>query len=174
LLQYQANVAEFNAARVRERQRVQHPTVKVRSIKKDSPLDASRGITVMMAKSSSLPKAMNQLLNKTKSAAATSKQEGEIKTCIAHNTIIHEALKYLEKSQTSRRYQSEIRDAYKKLSKYPLTFLEKMNLINTSPKDLPGMLCVLDDLGLRFSKEVMDKFEQDCSTLWATKRQRVK
>uniref|UniRef100_A0A914PVL0 Uncharacterized protein n=1 Tax=Panagrolaimus davidi TaxID=227884 RepID=A0A914PVL0_9BILA len=49
-----------------------------------------------------------------------------------------------------------------------------MNLIHTSPKDLPGMLCVLDDLGLRFNKDVMDEFEKDCASLWAPKRHRIK
>uniref|UniRef100_A0A914PIQ2 Uncharacterized protein n=1 Tax=Panagrolaimus davidi TaxID=227884 RepID=A0A914PIQ2_9BILA len=170
LLQYQADIAVINASRVRERQRVQHPFVKVRPTTKDPPHHLSQG-TVMATKSSSLTNVMKRLSN-GKSAAI--KQEGEAKTCIAHNTVIHEALKYLEKSQTAHRYKNEIRDAYKKLSKYPLTFLEKMNLIHTSPKDLPGMLCVLDDLGLRFSKDVMDEFEKDCASLWAPKRHRIK
>uniref|UniRef100_A0AC35GA40 Uncharacterized protein n=1 Tax=Panagrolaimus sp. PS1159 TaxID=55785 RepID=A0AC35GA40_9BILA len=121
LLQYQADIAVINASRVRERQRIQHPCIKVRPTTNESPNDLPKGTVMAAAKSSSLTNVMKRLSN-GKSAAAATKQEGEAKTCIAHNTVIHEALKYLEKSQTAHRYQNEIRDAYKKLSKYPLTF----------------------------------------------------
>uniref|UniRef100_A0AC34GRN6 Uncharacterized protein n=1 Tax=Panagrolaimus sp. ES5 TaxID=591445 RepID=A0AC34GRN6_9BILA len=85
---------------------------------------------------------------------------------ISHNTVIHEALKYLLKNKSTEKTSEEIKMAYDKLKKYPLTFLEKFNLITTMPKDLSGILCLLDDLGLRFGKESLEKLEADCTSLF--------
>ena len=179
LLQYKADMAKLNASRTRERQRIQHQVVQV---KPQIKMDDFSGGGSFMASSSKTPLLPNVMLRRTsKHIIKQSKPEGgEISSTaaataaasISHNTVIHEALKYLEKSKTSHRHPNEIKEAYKKLNKYPLTFVEKMNLINTTPKDLPGMLCMLDDLGLRFSKDLLDKFEEDCKSLFPPKRER--
>lgn len=161
LKQFKADQEKLNSSRMREKQRIQHSVVNV-------PVPSKPEIVVGYPQNISVSSQSNTITYGLKSILKKPINDEELSTVtemkkklIAHNTVIHEAINYLSKSKATQKGSAEVKEAYDKLSKYPLTFLEKYNFITTMPKDLPGMLCMLDDLGLRLSKETMDEMEKD-------------
>uniref|UniRef100_A0A914YUE1 Uncharacterized protein n=1 Tax=Panagrolaimus superbus TaxID=310955 RepID=A0A914YUE1_9BILA len=174
MMKYENEMKKFNSNRVREKQRVQHPFVKIMPRSslnlKTAHLNIEKSSIIPAPKS--IDYGIKGILKKFDANDSTSAQISMKNQLISHNTVIHEALKYLLKNKSTKKTSEEIQMAYDKLKKYPLTFLEKFNLITTMPKDLSGILCLLDDLGLRFGKESLAKLEADCISLFGNSKKK--
>ncbi|KAE9550640.1 hypothetical protein FO519_006157 [Halicephalobus sp. NKZ332] len=84
-----------------------------------------------------------------------------------HTVILDAAEKYLESCNESIPQDAEkMKKAFQKLSKHRLTFIEKLNVIHLAPKTVPDILCMLDDLGIRFTKSELESLEKDCVNLY--------
>uniref|UniRef100_A0AC35GUF9 Uncharacterized protein n=1 Tax=Panagrolaimus sp. PS1159 TaxID=55785 RepID=A0AC35GUF9_9BILA len=170
MMEYKKEIEKIDSNRVREKQRIQHPFVKLKPSLNLNP----KTVHVNIQRSSIAPKpveidyGIKGILKKFNPGDTTLAQTSMKNQLISHNTVIHEALKYLLKNKTTQKTSDEIKSAYEKLQEYPLTFLEKLNIITTMPKNLSGILCLLDDLGLRFGKESLEKLEKDCISLFGS------
>lgn len=84
-----------------------------------------------------------------------------------HTIVLDAAEKYLESCNESIPQDIEkMKKAFQKLSKHRLTFIEKLNVIHLAPKTIMDILCMLDDLGIRFTKKELEDLEQDCLNLY--------
>uniref|UniRef100_A0AC34QD95 Uncharacterized protein n=1 Tax=Panagrolaimus sp. JU765 TaxID=591449 RepID=A0AC34QD95_9BILA len=87
----------------------------------------------------------------------------------AFQTLNKYKLTFLEKFNIvamAPKHPADVIKAFKTLNKYKLTFLEKFNIVAMAPKQLADILCLLDDAGLRFSKETLAAFEEECRNLF--------
>uniref|UniRef100_A0A7E4ZTL1 ULP_PROTEASE domain-containing protein n=1 Tax=Panagrellus redivivus TaxID=6233 RepID=A0A7E4ZTL1_PANRE len=171
LMEYRLKYDEYNALFSRQRTRVQHPFIAVPPRKTEDesglPPEKERRLHTLLGEATT-----KQIVKKVHPAVASTAQPRSGRRKLeqgrtAHNTVIHCCTKFLEKNAAAQRSPAAIGRAYQSLSKLKLTFVEKLNYINTAPKTLPNMLMMLDDIGLRFGKDEIDKFEQTVMNLYA-------
>uniref|UniRef100_A0AC34QKE3 Uncharacterized protein n=1 Tax=Panagrolaimus sp. JU765 TaxID=591449 RepID=A0AC34QKE3_9BILA len=166
IINYDLEIKKQNSERIRQKKRVQHPQIKVSVDLKEKPLAASEIKYLNSSFNVGTQKTRSDEVSKDELFVLEQEVKGLKYGKFAHHNAVNGAMKYLRTQPSAYRSELSVFNAYKVLNKYQLTFLEKLNFINMAPKDVPNMLCLLDDMGLRFSKEQLANFQNDCVKLY--------
>ncbi|KAE9551500.1 hypothetical protein FO519_005294 [Halicephalobus sp. NKZ332] len=167
ILKYNVDNSQSESQIIHEKKRIQHRAAQPSTSFEGRPLseDEEKELNKLIRNEPQLlPK---KVFTKLKESSQSKNDIRRKKyTKYSHNRVVQGTVKYLTGLVSSHRNTESIVRAFQILNKYQLTFVEKYNIINMAPKDLPDILCLLDDLGLRFSKEILSKFEMDVVSLF--------